>query len=120
MNTLPNDILGAKFGTKNRAELITRTKVIKSAIKDILYMARRYANGRQSYAPDLFNSAYDILRSQFGDDIDPKTHPNQTGELFHDITIETSKDHPYAVHGNEDSQSNRDLPLHKYWKGGNK
>lgn len=32
MSTLNNDILGAKFGTKNRAELILRTDKIKNAV----------------------------------------------------------------------------------------
>lgn len=97
--TLNEDILGAKFGTKNRAELILRTEKIKEAVKEILWMARRYANGRKTYAPSLFNDAYDILRSEFGDGIDPKKFQAQgSDDTYHDITIETTKDHPYACY----------------------
>lgn len=91
--------MGAKFGTKNRAELILRTDKIKTAVKDILWMARRYANGRKTGAPSTFNDSYDILRSEFGDDIDPKTFQHVgSSDTYHDITIETSKDHPYACY----------------------
>lgn len=97
--TLNEDILGAKFGTKNRAELILRTEKIKEAVKDILWMARRYANGRKTYAPSLFNDAYDILRTEFGDEVDRKgfTHTG-SNETYYDITIEHTKDHPYACY----------------------
>lgn len=34
---------------------------IYSAIKDIVWMARRYCNKRKTYAPSMFNDAYDVL-----------------------------------------------------------
>ena len=102
MKTLPDEILGAKFGTKNRAELILRTDKIKAAVKDILWMARRYANGRKTGAPSTFNDAYDVLRTQLGDDIDPKNFQHiGSSDTYHDITIEHSKDHPYACYDEE-------------------
>ena len=44
----------------------------------------------------MFNDAYDILRSEFGDDIDPKNAIDMQGVKYHDITIEHTKEHPYA------------------------
>lgn len=35
---------------------------IKQAVIDIIWMARRYSNGRATYAPGMFNEAYDVLR----------------------------------------------------------
>lgn len=111
---LMDDILGAKFGTKNRSQLITRTTRLQQAVKDILWMARRYADGRRTYAPSMFNDAYDILREELGDEIDSQHATDQTGTEFYDITIEHSKDHPYALHGNENSQMNQDISNKRY------
>lgn len=115
--TLPEDILGAKFGTKNRSELIPRVDMIKHAIKDIIWMARRYSTGRQTYAPGNFNDAYDILRAEFGDAIDGKNASDHDGNKYHDITIEHTKDHPYALYGsNLQSETNRELKHRKFYK----
>jgi len=43
-------------------------KDIQPWIKDIIWRARRYADGRQTYAPDMFNKAYDALREHFTED----------------------------------------------------
>lgn len=114
--TLPDDILGAKFGTKNRSELIPRVDNIKHAIKDIIWMARRYANGRQTYAPSNFNDAYDILRAEFGDDIDPQNALDMLNNKYHDITIEHTKRHPYALYSNdEDRETNREIKERRFY-----
>lgn len=39
------------------------------AIQEIIWMARRYADGRKTYAPSMFNNAQKILHFQLGDDI---------------------------------------------------
>lgn len=99
--TLPEDILGAKFGTRNRAELILRMEIIKNAVKDILWMARRYATDRSTYAPTMFNDAYDKLRTELGDSIDPMNASDMQNTRYHDITLEHTKDHPYALDRSE-------------------
>lgn len=119
MKTLPEEIMGAKFGTKNRAELILRTDAIKNAVKDIIWMARRYANERLTGAPDTFNDAYDILRSQLGDEIDAQQFSDMWKDpKYYDITIEHTKDHPYAVYGTDDhpSQTNDQIKQRKFYK----
>lgn len=90
---------------------------ITEAVKDILWMARRYMNGRKSYGPDLFNDAYDTLRTELGDVIDNHVaidHPS--GTRYYDISIEHTKDHPYAMHGNENAQMNQELDNRKFYK----
>jgi hypothetical protein len=42
---------------------------IKQAVKEILWMARRYADGRATYAPQLFNEAQKVLQEFFGEDV---------------------------------------------------
>jgi hypothetical protein len=49
---------------------IKETNKIKDAVKEIVWMARRYADGRSTFAPTSFNDAYDILYSVFGEDIE--------------------------------------------------
>ena len=87
---------------KGRAkkENMSRNDRIKRSVKDILWMARRYADGRQTYAVDMFNNAYDLLRDEFGEDIDPK-----------DPTRE--QNHPYAEDGNQGF--NKDIKDRKYF-----
>lgn len=41
-----------------------------NAIREIIWMARRYADGRATYAPSMFNNAYDVLRTQLGNVLD--------------------------------------------------
>ncbi len=69
---------------------------VKQAIKDILWMARRYADGRKTYAPHLFNEAYDTLRDEFGDEIDPYKEDEgmNSNSLF-----------PYAMYGDNPEDS---------------
>jgi len=43
-----------------------QTEQVKEAVGRILYMARRYADGRSTYAPHMFNDAYDTLRDILG------------------------------------------------------
>ena len=94
---------------------------IKQAVKDILWMSRRYANTRQTYASSMFNDAYDILRSELGDEIDLKNHPPydaQSQNKSYDVALEQGEFHPYALYGNDlDSQSNEDLKHRKYYEG---
>jgi len=46
---------------------------LKAAIKDIVWMARRYADGRRTYAPSMFNDAYDEIKKhiEFDEENDP-------------------------------------------------
>lgn len=73
------------------------------AIQDILWMARRYADMRQTYAVDMFNDSYDILRDEFGEKIDLKDK---------DVTV---KNFPYATDGGG-KMFNRNLKNRKYFK----
>ena len=47
---------------------------LNSAIIDIIWMARRYAEGRKTYAPGMFNDAYKILKKYVY--IDEKVDPD--------------------------------------------
>ena len=49
-----------------------KKKDILKAVQDIVWMARRYAHGRMTYAPSMFNDAYDVLRDYLGKEIDTK------------------------------------------------
>lgn len=35
---------------------------LEKAVKEIVWMARRYADGRKTYAPEMFNDAYKVLK----------------------------------------------------------
>ena len=52
------------------------------AINEILWMARRYADGRLTYAPSMFNDAYDSLKNR--------------GYITNERTDDTVKTYPYA------------------------
>lgn len=39
------------------AKLKEENEILKEIIKDTLWMARRYADGRSTYAPTMFNNA---------------------------------------------------------------
>lgn len=86
--------------TKNEKIKLTR------AIKDILWMARRYSEGRSTYAPEMFNDSYDIIRDILGEEVDKTIDPS-------DII----KNWPYATDGGvmvgNDYQQ---LPKRKYIK----
>jgi len=65
-------------------------KLIKKAVREIIYMARRYADGRKSMSVLVFNDSYDQLRDIFGNDID----------ISHDIFLShKGKFFPYAQDG---------------------
>ncbi len=89
---------------------------VKQAVRDILWMARRYADGRKTYAPHLFNDAYDTLRDEFGDEIDPYTAGDKESALMLDPMIEHSHIHPYALYGdNSEIDTNVRLKERKYY-----
>lgn len=89
---------------------------LRRAVKDIIWMARRYADGRQTYAPSLFNDAYDILRQEFGDTIDLPHAVDEHGRNMYDISIKTSADHPYAMYGDDKtSDSNVELERRPFY-----
>ncbi len=77
---------------------------LKQAIKELVWMARRYANGRQTYATQSFNDAYDVLRTEFGDEIES---PSEQKHEFPDF--------PYATDGGGEAfNSNlKNRPFHK-------
>ena len=65
-------------------------ELIKKALKEIIYMARRYADGRKSMSVLIFNDSYDQLRDIFGNEID----------VPHDIFLShKGKFFPYAQDG---------------------
>lgn len=78
---------------------------VKKAIKDIFWMARRYANGRHTYAPSMFNNAYDILRDAIPD-LDDNVALDMNNNVYYDISIEHTKEHPYALDTYEDVENN--------------
>jgi hypothetical protein len=63
---------------------------IKQAVKDIIWMARRYADGRRTYAPSMFNDAYDVLRNELGD-FERLNDPDEAPDRI--------KNWPYATDG---------------------
>jgi hypothetical protein len=96
-----------------------QAQLIKTAVKDIIWMARRYADGRQTYASELFNDSYDVLRRELGDEIDNNTVIDRIEYkevLKYDISIDTSDKHPYAIYGHDmESQSNKDLVNRRFY-----
>lgn len=83
------------------------TEKIREAIRDIIWMARRYVDGRQNYSVGMFNDAYDILRDEFGD-IDLQ---------FTDTTLtDNGKYFPYAYDKGGDMYN--DFSKRKYYKNG--
>lgn len=114
--TLQEAILSVRFGTKHRAELSMRVKNIEKAVTELVWMARRYAHGRSTYAPGLFNDAYDVLRTQFGDAIDPKASLDMQNVKYYDVTLSHTDKHPYAEHGREDSQENKEIRNRKFYE----
>lgn len=56
-----------------------------AAIGTLIWMARRYADRRRTYAAGAFNDAYDILRDRFGDklyDEEPDTVLTGKGKFY--------------------------------------
>lgn len=64
----------------------------KKAIKNIIWMARRYAEGRKTYAAEMFNEAYDILKKDidFNEAEDPDNRTDENRPI---------KNFPYATKG---------------------
>lgn len=75
--------------------VIATNQKIKNAIKEILWMARRYADGRQTFAATSFNDAYDLLRDEFGEDIEY----NKINEWKDHTLTEGGRYFPYAQDG---------------------
>lgn len=50
-------------------------ELFKEPLKDIVWMARRYAENRKSYAPSLFNMAYEYFEKCFGVEFEGKKDP---------------------------------------------
>ena len=68
---------------------------MKHAIRELVWMARRYADGRQTFAATTFNNAYDVLRDIYGDEIEIK-------DGIVDATLtEKGKFFPYAQDGGD-------------------
>ena len=67
---------------------------IAEAIKEIVWMARRYADGRQTFSARSFNDAYDVLRDVFGEGIE--------FTKYKDLTLtEDGAFFPYAQDGGD-------------------
>lgn len=65
--------------TKRKSKLTAsqENSVLRSCIKDIFWMARRYAHGRHTYAPEVIRIWYNIFKANY-----PELIPN------HDCTLE--------------------------------
>lgn len=50
-------------------------ELFKEPLKDVVWMARRYCENRKSYAPGLFNQAYEYFERCFGKDFEGKKDP---------------------------------------------
>lgn len=59
--------------TKTRPELEHENEVLRNVIGNTFWMARRYANGRKTYAPDTVNQCLRDLET-----IDVIIKPDQT------------------------------------------
>lgn len=71
-----------------------KDKMIKIRVRDLeemVYWARRYCDGRSTYAPTSFNSTYKSIKSSYAD-LEKNKQVDQT--LSHD-----SKFWPYAQDG---------------------
>jgi hypothetical protein len=70
--------------------------------------------------PEMFNDAYDRLPDYFGDAIDAHFAQDEQGDLYYDISIKTSTEHPYAVWGDDDtntlSQTNQELKSRTFYR----
>ena len=73
------------------------------AIKEILWMARRYADGRRTFAATNFNDAYDTLRDIFDVDIEY----NNIDEWVDQTLTDNGAYFPYAQDGQFDCVTGR-------------
>lgn len=89
--------------------LMEKDDKVLNAIKQMIWMARRYADGRRTLTPSNFNYAYDTLREIYGTDIE-----YIDSDKWVDTTLmEDGKYFPYAQDGggkNFDCVTGR-----KYW-----
>ena len=68
-----------------------KQRQILNAIKRMVWMARRYSDGKNTAAPEIFNRAYGVLRNEFGEeDID---------DLANEREKQICKNFPYAREG---------------------
>ena len=66
---------------------MTKVEVSVHHLMELVWMARRYVNGRSTYAPHIFNGIYEALRDD---------HP----ELFENEPLDTTIQYfPYAQDG---------------------
>lgn len=83
------------FDQKGRQMKIDEVlKLLQEPIKHLVWMARRYAEGRLSYAPTLFNDSYDRIKKFI--DIDEDNDPDNRTDEYRPI-----KNFPYATRGND-------------------
>lgn len=80
---------------------------LKHAISNIIWMARRYAHKRHTYAPALFNEAYDTIRAILFND---KTVPSDTN------ISEDMKHFPYASYTKAICPNEEELPDKEFRK----
>ena len=68
---------------------------VTESVKTIVWMARRYADGRKTYAPQMFNDAYDILKKwvDFDEEHDPDNRSDESRPI---------KNFPHATRGSYD------------------
>lgn len=98
--------------------IVYKASVIK-AVANIIWMARRYAHGRKTYAPSLFNDAYDTLRREMGNEIDDNVSFDQQNNTYYDITLEHTRNHPYAMEGHDRSSpsvENHEISYRPFYK----
>jgi len=67
---------------KNKPSI--REQILEQVIKDTFYMARRYAHGRNTYAPGIVRDAYHLLKAN-------------GIEIKHDATLKLPKKN--EIHG---------------------
>lgn len=79
-----------EFAGDNCAAELELLQTLAIPLKNIIYMSRRYAEGRSTFAPDMFNESYDVLKKyiDFNEEDDPD---NRTGEY------RPIKNFPYAT-----------------------
>lgn len=92
--------------TENLYRMNKNMQKVAEAIKNIIWMARRYADGRRTFAAKDFNDAYDVLRDFFGDEIDNLDNIDST-------LTENGKYFPYAQDGDFDCITGRKYILNK-------
>lgn len=96
--------LGLEEDPLDPMPLYDKGKIAK-AVSDIIWMARRYVDKRQTYAVGMFNDAYDLLRSELGDVVE-----------FRDGIASEFENYPYATDGGG-KIFNRDLKERRYYEG---